>query len=281
MQTLTQIELAVETIINLRPAYKQILTFYKAVFRIQEESLSTLNISPIIIDSDLLRLKQDNELPLIDPSEFIIDMASAGQIFEKICDLSQKLAPELASNASSMKIAVSKGKLELISLFTAILNNNEKKLAELSISLNIPLNEFYLFSSLCMSPSIKTCAKQLESYFFIIPEFKKGYCPICGSRPCLASLDQEGRQFLHCSLCFHQWNFPRIECVFCSNTDTDTQQYFYNEEEKEYRVKLCDKCRQFIKVVDLRQLNRKFSPYLETLATMHLDIQAGEKGYSL
>jgi FdhE protein len=238
MERLAQIQQAVETIINLRPAYHEILDFYKTVFRIQEENLCMLNCSTIVIDSDKLKLKQENELPLIDPSEFIIDMASAGQIFEKICNVTETLAPGLASGAGSMKIAVSEGRLGLASLFTAILSNNEKQLIELSTSLNIPLDELYLFSFLCMSPSIRTCAKQLESYFSIIPELKKGYCPICGSRPNLASLDQEGRQFLHCSLCSHHWNFPRIECVFCSNTDKETQHYFYNEEEKEYRVNL-------------------------------------------
>ena len=54
--------------------------------------------------------------------------------------------------------------------------------------------------------------------------------------------------------------------------------YFYSEEEKEYRVDVCDGCGKYIKTVDIRKTDRLLYPPLEQVSTLHLDIQAREKG---
>ncbi len=280
MKTLEQLKLTAETITNLRPAYREILDFYKEVFRVQEESLKDIRLSPVIIDPDLLKIKQKNELPLIDPSEFLIDLKAATQTFSDICELAEELAPGLSSNARFLKKALTEEAFDLEALFSAILNRQDKALQDLSSLLDMPLNELSLFGYLSMAPSIRACAEQLETYLIDTPDLQKGYCPICGNSPDMAFLDQEGGQHLHCSFCCHEWKAGRMGCIFCKNNEKDMQHYFFNEEEKEYRVKLCDHCKRFIKIVDLRQMNRDFFPNLEMIATLHLDMQAREKGYT-
>jgi len=169
---------------------------------------------------------------------------------------------------------------DLEPLFSAILNRHDKVLQDHSLLFDVPFNELSLFGYLSIAPSIRACAEQLEIYLAGMPELQKGYCPICGNPPDIAFLNQEGQQHLHCSFCCHKWKSERMGCVYCKNNEKDMQHYFFNEEEKEYRVKLCDHCRRFIKVVDLRQMNRDFFPNLEMIATLHLDIQAKEKGYT-
>jgi len=279
MTTLEQLNTAAEMITNLRPAYREIIDFYKMVFRTQEESLKDIRLPPIVIESDLLKIKQKNELPLIDPSEFMIDLQSATRTFEDICELAAELAPELSSNARFLKKALAEEAFDLESLFSAILNRHDQVLQKMSQLLDVPSNELSLFGYLSIAPSIQCCAEQLEIYLAGMPELQKGYCPICGNSPNLAFLDLEGRQYLHCSFCRHEWKSNRMGCVFCKNNEKGMQHYFFNEEEKEYRVKLCDHCKRFIKLIDLRQMNREFFPKLEMIATLHLDIQAKEKGY--
>jgi len=280
MNTLEQLNKTAESIINIRPAYREILDFYKEVFRVQEESLKDIQLPPIIIEPDLLKIKQKNELPLIDPSEFLIDLKTATRTFLDICDLASKLAPGLSSNAQFLKKTLSEQAFDLEPLFSAILNRHDKVLQDHSLLFDVPFNELSLFGYLSIAPSIRACAEQLESYLASMPELQKGYCPICGNPPDIAFLNQEGQQHLHCSFCCHKWKSERMGCVYCKNNEKDMQHYFFNEEEKEYRVKLCDHCRRFIKVVDLRQMNRDFFPNLEMIATLHLDIQAKEKGYT-
>jgi len=96
----------------------------------------------------------------------------------------------------------------------------------------------------------------------------------------MAFLDKDGKRHLKCCFCSHEWLVKRMGCVFCENNDKDYQHYFFNNEEKEYRVNLCDNCHNYIKMVDLRQIERAFYPKLEQIATLHLDMQAKEKGYA-
>ena len=280
MNTLEQLEQTAKTITTLRPAYREILDFYKEIFRVQEESLKDIQLAPVIIEADLLKIKQKNELPLIDPSEFLIDLAVATRTFEDICALAAELAPGLSSNARFLKKILSERAFDIESLFSAIMNRHDKALHDISMLLDVPANELFLFGYLSIAPSVRTCAAQLKTYLDGQPEIHKGYCPICGNSPDLAFLDQEGRQHLHCSFCCHEWKSGRMGCVFCRNNEKDMQHYFFNEEEKEYQVKLCDHCKRFIKLVDLRQMNREFFPNLEIIATLHLDMQAREKGYT-
>jgi len=280
MKTLEQLKQTAQTISNLRPAYREILDFYKEVFRVQEESLKDIQLPPIMIEPDLLKIKQKNELPLIDPSEFLIDLKAATRTFADICDLATDLAPGLSSNARFLKKTLSETAFDLEPLFSALVNRHEKVIQDISRLLDVPMNELSLFGYLSLAPSIRACREQLEIYLAHAPELQKGYCPVCGNSPNMAFLDQEGRQYLHCSFCCHEWKSGRMGCVFCKNNEKDMQHYFFNEEEKEYRVKLCDHCHRFIKLVDLRQMNREFFPNLEMIATLHLDMQAREKGYT-
>jgi len=68
-------------------------------------------------------------------------------------------------------------------------------------------------------------------------------------------------------------------CVFCDSMEKDDQHYFFSSEEKEYRVYMCDNCHNYLKLVDLRELDRSFFPKLEQISTLHLDYKAQEKGY--
>ena len=55
--------------------------------------------------------------------------------------------------------------------------------------------------------------------------------------------------------------------------------YLYAEEEKGYRIDVCDKCKKYIKTVDSREITREVILPVEDIATLHLDIIAEEEGY--
>lgn len=218
-------------------------------------------------------------MPLIDQSEFAIDLKAAEQLFDKICDLAITFAPKLSSNAQLLKNAGHNDAFNLETLFSAILNNQESTLHDLAGLLDVPEHELVFFGYASITPSIQICSEQLQAYLSDIPDFIKGYCPICGNHPDMSFLDQEGKRHLKCGFCAHEWIVKRMGCVFCENNDKDYQHYFFSDEEKEYRVSLCDNCHNYIKVVDLRQMDRAFYPKLEMISTLHLDMKAREKGY--
>ena len=217
-------------------------------------------------------------MPLIDPSQFLIDRSQADTLLKKLCDLAVAHAPKLANTGEKISTALKNDKLELEPIFSALLNNQD--LEETAVLLDIALDELTFFIFSAMAPSIQSCAVQLAAYLKDTPPLKKGYCPVCGSHPDVAFLDQDGKKFLLCSLCAHEWETRRMGCVFCDSLEKEDQQYFFSSEEKEYRVYLCDTCHHYLKLVDLRQLNRSFFPKLEQISTLHLDYKAQEKGYT-
>lgn len=104
-----------------------------------------------------------------------------------------------------------------------------------------------------------------------------GHCPICGSAPKLADLSGEGgKRTLHCSLCETAWPYPRLRCPFCENDNREDLSYLKAESEEGLRVDLCNRCGQYLKTVDLRELPGSIIVPLDDVATWHLDIIAQE-----
>ncbi len=275
-----QLKLTADVIKKLRPVYQPILDFYSQVFQAQEESRGNIELFPIVIAPELLDMKRQNQLPLIDPSAFLIDMAETPRLFVTLCDLAHGAAPELSDAATVLKKALGDKTLKLETVVTAILNNREEVLDEQAEDVGVKVAELMFFVYSSMVPSIQACSEQLQTYLASGPEMKKGYCPVCGNPPDLAFFDEGGNRHLKCSFCNHKWAVDRMGCVFCENTDKDLQFYFFSNEEAEYRVNLCDHCHHYIKVVDLRKMDRPFCPGLEMISSLHLDIKAREKGYT-
>jgi FdhE protein len=265
---------------NIRSSYGPLMDFYQDVFLAQEQSKRLIDLPLIIIEPDTLKLKQENEMPLIDQSEFLIDFLQADKLLDSICNIAQTHATKLSKAAAVLKIAISNNVISTKKNFLAIINNNDSTIHDNSKVLDIVKSELIFFLSVSISPSIQICAQQLSSYLKEDPIFKKGYCPICGNHPDVSFFNQDGKKFLKCSFCDYEWDIKRMGCVFCESQDSDLQHYFFNKEEKEYRVYLCDNCHNYIKTIDLRKLTRAFYPKLEQIATLHLDMEAQEKGYN-
>ena len=111
-------------------------------------------------------------------------------------------------------------------------------------------------------------------------EWKEGFCPICGNQPKIGEIKgEEGHRHLYCYQCGYEWLFPRIMCPFCGNSDHQSLLYFTVEGNEHYRVDTCNVCKQYIKIVDIRELKQDTNLEVEDIATLHLDILANEEGY--
>ncbi len=111
--------------------------------------------------------------------------------------------------------------------------------------------------------------------------WENGFCPVCGSLPSLGVFggNRDGGMSLVCSLCETQWNFRRLHCPFCGNDDQKGLGYLYSEAEEGYRINYCDKCKLYLKIVDVRKKGNAYPYPIEDIITLPLDILAQEKGY--
>jgi formate dehydrogenase maturation protein FdhE len=107
-----------------------------------------------------------------------------------------------------------------------------------------------------------------------------GYCPVCAGSPDFAYLDKErGARWLLCSRCDTEWLFRRLECPYCANQDQDTLAYFTDEGGR-YRLYVCERCRRYLKAIDLRNCDYEVLLPLERFLTLDMDGQAQQDRYS-
>lgn len=110
-------------------------------------------------------------------------------------------------------------------------------------------------------------------------------CPFCGGKPQLAVLrtrdgdDQSGSRSLLCATCLTEWSFPRVVCPDCGEERPEMLGYFHTAEYDYVRSEFCERCKQYIKTIDLTKLGLA-CPLVDEVATAPLDLWCTEHGYS-
>ena len=276
--TVDHIQKAVAAVKAQRPAYEELLEFYEKVFLAQEKAKEKVKLTSIQIPDKLLSIKREEGFPLIDRAAFAVDVKASETLLRELCRVAVETNEVLAEAGKKLVDALDKGALHISTLFAKILSEDSQGLQEVAQELGVDDNILGFFCYNSVGPSLSLCAEQLTAYLDDGVSWKKGYCPVCGSPPALSILRDEGNRFLVCSFCGHEWHTQRIYCPFCNNKDHSKLHYFFGEEEKDYRVDVCDVCKKYLKTVDTRELKHPLYPLLEQVSTLHLDLLAREQG---
>jgi FdhE protein len=107
-------------------------------------------------------------------------------------------------------------------------------------------------------------------------------CPFCSARLVAGVLRGEGdgaKWRILCSLCATEWPYLRVVCPNCGEHDKDELPVNKAADFDQVRVEACDRCRTYVKSVDLTR-NGRAVPVVVELATMALNIWAEEHGYA-
>ena len=151
----------------------------------------------------------------------------------------------------------------------------------------LPMNETPAFSLPFHEDELATVLFMIGKPFFVSlrNSFKtdsafwlEGRCPVCNARPSLAFIRQDGGRSLFCSYCGFSGPWHRIGCPNCRNRDPRGLDINEIEEEKGYRIDLCNECRSYVKTVNAHLLE-SYSPELIDIISIPLDIVAQAKGY--
>ena len=104
------------------------------------------------------------------------------------------------------------------------------------------------------------------------------YCPTCGALPAMAQLiglDNGRMRLLCCGHCRTNWNYPRVGCPFCENTDDRRLGHLDLQGETALRIDYCEECGGYLKTYNGKGSEALF---LADWTSLHLDIIARDRG---
>lgn len=259
----------------VRPTYRDLIDFYADIFAAQEDARLRVRLDPFTLSPDRVQIKLREGFPLVQVSEMRFDAGTTAELLKELCRIAVDHRSGLAGSAELLL----KDFAEIAPLFQSFLHADAGRATQAATAMGVDPKalSFFLYHSL--RPSLCRCEKELSGYLADAPAWERGYCPICGSPPALGWLEADGRRVLFCSFCWHSWALNRVVCPFCDTHDPQRLSYLHSDEEREYRLDLCDACRKYIKTVDSRNLARRAYPPLEQIASLHLDIKAAEGGF--
>jgi FdhE protein len=115
-----------------------------------------------------------------------------------------------------------------------------------------------------------------------MPAERLGECPACTHLPqagALKPLSHGQELWLVCSLCFHEWVYPRGRCIACGQTEARSIAYHSAEALPHIQVMSCDGCRQYIHLIDVQKEPSALAD-IDEVAALPLDVWAVERGYA-
>jgi FdhE protein len=266
----------IQQIKKKRPGYGEILDFYLKVKEAQDKVKASLKIDPIKLKKEWKDLLAKEGFSLLEKKDFPLDIDLSSTLFQSLCQIGKDENPFMAEQVRKIDEILLSKRIDLKELLKEGIR--EQRFKQIADEFGWDKKVFLFLIQESARPSIEAGVEQLRTE--LDPEnWLKGYCPMCGSLPSLSLLKEEvGKRYLLCSYCGYQWRIERLICPFCNNKEFESLHYLYAEGEEAYRIDLCEKCHQYIKTIDLRKMEET-DPFLEDLATLHLDILASQKGY--
>ncbi len=243
------------------PAASEVLSFYQEIVAFQRSLLAGGDVARVY---DSL------------PSENIsfpdsLDLASLLPSFPSLLALVQRAGPPaLAESAEELAQAEPAYWEHLLSTYWR---------AQGHVVEGAPETHLF-FARAFLQPYAEALAGKRATQF---PRFgSSASCPICGGKPQVGVLREEGhgaKRSLVCSLCLTEWDYRRVMCPACGESQFDALPVYTASQFEHVRVEACDTCKTYIKTVDLTK-NGHAIPVVDELATLPLSLWAQENGYT-
>jgi FdhE protein len=267
---------------SANPHYTELLDIMADILILREEYRNSMKDPIFHVEENLITKKMEGGLPLIDFTGKEYDLTRPKEYFNSLISIAEKRMPEVAKNIIDI---IKSQQFDWEKTIRASFDRKTEEtdaqglLAGREAEENIDLID--LFTEESLRPELESIA---EKYGEIVKKsnWSEGYCPVCGKEPKIGEIrgEEEGKRYLFCHQCGFKWYFHRIKCPFCGNEEQHSLAYFEVEGEERYRVDVCNKCRRYIKTVELPKSSEEPNLDVEDIATLHLDMIAYDEGYN-
>ncbi len=259
-------------LIRQRPAATPALKSYAGLARIMTRA------EPKRPKNGHLEIRRKEGLPLFSRQDLPVDFGAAASLLSEFFVYLSKTDREDQAGLAKAREQGENDPRWIGSVFKAILEQDEKALEVMAAQVGLDPRTLLFLGKTALRPSFSALRCLMAEIVDKIP-WEQGCCPLCGSQPDMAYFTKAGKRRLHCELCGTQWTFARIGCPFCNNEEPENLGYFEAEEEEGLRVYFCGSCHRYLKTIDSRVFEEVAPLELESLATLHLDLIAEQKGY--
>ncbi len=184
--------------------------------------------------------------------------------------------------------------LDIAPLLGAALDGDRPAIEAAAFTVDVDPAAFGSLLELALQPVLWDAASRIAAT--VGPEamdrWYRGFCPVCGSWPTLAELvGSERRRILRCGRCGTGWSWIVLLCPYCGNDDHRTLGALHEADDDAprppgepaaaavARVDTCLRCHGYLKAITAFASYPAVRLAAEDVATLHLDIAAGEAGY--
>ena len=266
------------------PHYTDLLDILAEILILREEYRKSMKNPIFSVQERLIPGKMEGGLPLIDLAGQKYDLTRPKEYFYSLIAIAEKRIP---ADAQKFLDVIKDEQFDWETIIRASFNPGPEEEETLEKEVKTSgehddqLDLIDLFIEESLRPELEAIAEQ---YGALVEKsgWAEGYCPICGKEPKIGEIreSEDGRRYLFCHQCGYKWHFRRIKCPFCGNEEQHSLAYFAVEGEERYRVDVCNKCRRYIKIIELSKSSEDVNLDVEDITTLHLDMLAYEEGYN-
>jgi FdhE protein len=282
--SMERINREIETHIHKNKDLAQLFKVYRKVLKAQLDHLNEIHVSVNLSGEEIKNCFRNGQY-LMSKQKFFVDVDLFKNIFFSLCQAIKKASPgapdslQQLCDAKEFETDNLKDLLDKIKLF------NKQKFEDFIKNIGMDKKTgvdgeiivFVFFSAL--SPFYSLFTKEVRK----IVDFslwRRGYCPVCGQTAVIAKhRSEDGARVLHCWLCHAEWVYPRLVCPYCENKDQKQLRFFYVPGDKSRQVHVCEKCKKYLKTIDMKIIQKDVHLDVEAIATGYLDIVAEREGY--
>jgi FdhE protein len=276
----TYLERTITTLGNVDTLTSELVDFYLSIYDYQidfYERFKNTSYSPDFLNSV--------ELPIINREQLSLPDGILSILGEGLDLLLSRIKRfNEGMNFETIRSTSAENNNLLVEYIKSLLLKDNKKLEDYARDNKIDNEEFIFILVNSFKPFF---VYLMDQYSDRIREevWYQSDCPFCGFYPDMSMLveSEEGKRYLHCSLCEMVWKYNRISCTICGNEDMGKLGYFVTEEkDTPYRIDYCDNCKGYIKTMRIPKLREasEFDLTVENIITANLDNSAIHNGYS-
>lgn len=141
---------------------------------------------------------------------------------------------------------------------------------------NRPYGPLSFISLALLQPFARNLAARAQVTGQVAP-----HCPFCFRKPQLGVLRPEGeggKLNLLCTFCGTEWEFRRIICSNCEESDKEKLPVYKSDTIQHIKLAACDNCHTYLKCVDL-SIDGRAIPEVDDVASLPMSLWMAQNGF--